>query len=164
MQGGMRLLSGPPPSPISTNTPPNTHIPPPMRCLLLSFSKPMPCPCSSLSWLLLTSSTLSGLARWVVVGTACPPPAITALVTCAGAETTAARGLEDRGLEGSRTDDAAAGSRPLPASTVTLGDTRPVPPGVTLLLRHWRQWRQVATLTVCGRKQPPRTSAPPTPL
>ena len=63
---------------------------------------------SFLSWLLLTSSTLSGLARWVVVGTACPPPAITALVTCAGAETTAARGLEDRGLEGPRTDAAAA--------------------------------------------------------
>ena len=117
-------------------TPPNTHIPPP-RCLL-SFSSPMPCsppppgsshppPCLALE------SKVGGCRKPLA---ACPPPAITALVTCAGAETTAARGLEDR-----------CRCR-FEAAPGLSGDTwrHSAGLGVTLL-RHWR-WRQVATLSV----------------
>ena len=67
--------------------------------LCASLVSPLPCPCPALLLLalhILKPSPLAGFGRWPIVAAACPPPAITALVTCAGAETTAARGLEDR--------------------------------------------------------------------
>ena len=115
VQGGMRLLSGPPPSPISTNTTKHSH-PTPVKMPRQFFHALL-----SSSSSLFTSSTLPGFGEqggwWPLVGSpCCLPPA------CYHRTSHMCRCRDDGGPR-------ARGPMPLPvrgrpASTVTLGDTR----------------------------------------